>query len=185
MITVYIPLALISLWGDGTAHKSNNLSVQLRQALDHTMALVQAVHIACARSMTIKWAVAYRSFIGIWVSELKIHHPSVDHRPNCHMSIHIYEFLLSFGRVHSWWCFPFERLIGQLQRLPTNNKFGACRLYILCEIILNASQRPIGIYDSHLLCPSCQAQGLVGSGQLPSSNQRVLSPLRESLCNQR
>ncbi|KIM63407.1 hypothetical protein SCLCIDRAFT_117347, partial [Scleroderma citrinum Foug A] len=98
LITVYIPLALISLWGDGTAHKS----------------------------MTIKRAIAYRSFVGTWVSQLKILHPAVDHCPNCHMSIHIYEFLLSFGPVCSWWCFPFERLIGQLQRLPMNNKFGMC-----------------------------------------------------------
>ena len=45
LITIYIPLALISLWGDGMAHKSKNIDVQLRQALHHTMALVQAVYI--------------------------------------------------------------------------------------------------------------------------------------------
>ena len=126
LITVYIPLALISLWGDGMAHKSKNIDVQLRQALDHTMALVQAVYITCARSMTIKRAIAYRSFVGTWVSQLKILHPAVDHHLNCHMSIHIYEFLLSFGLVRSWWCFPFEHLIGQLQHLPTDNKFSTC-----------------------------------------------------------
>ncbi|KIM61795.1 hypothetical protein SCLCIDRAFT_121116, partial [Scleroderma citrinum Foug A] len=126
LITIYIPLALISLWGDGMAHKSKNIDVQLCQALDHTMALVQAVYITCARSMTIKRAIAYRSFVSTWVSQLKILHPAVDHHPNCHMSIPIYKFLLSFGLVRSWWCFPFEHLIGQLQHLPTNNKFSTC-----------------------------------------------------------
>ena len=37
---------------------------------------------------------------------------------------HIYEFLDLWGPVYHWWCFPFERLIGSLQRLPTNNLFG-------------------------------------------------------------
>ncbi len=128
MITVYLPLALVSLWGDGTVHKSSVIAVQLREALDHTMALVSAVHIACARSMTRERAFAYRSYIAAWLSTLKSIHPSATYRTNGHMATHIHQFLLSFGPVRSWWCFPFERLIGQLQRLPTNNKFGMWQL---------------------------------------------------------
>ena len=163
LITIYIPLALISLWGDGTVHKSKNINMQLHQTLDHTMALVQAVYITCARSTTIEQANAYRSFIGTWVSQLKVLHPNVDYRPNRHMSLHISEFLLSFGPVCSWWCFPFECLIGQLQRLPTNNKFGTCGIMYSEKLYSMCSKRSIGIYYSNLLCPSCKAQGLACS----------------------
>ncbi|KIM72552.1 hypothetical protein PILCRDRAFT_81778 [Piloderma croceum F 1598] len=45
-------------------------------------------------------------------------------RPNIHMAMHIPHFLRLFGPVRSWWCFPFERLIGQIQRLLSNHKFG-------------------------------------------------------------
>ncbi|KAE9382827.1 hypothetical protein BT96DRAFT_845020 [Gymnopus androsaceus JB14] len=37
---------------------------------------------------------------------------------------HIYDFLLLFGPVISWWCFPFERLIGALQKINTNDFVG-------------------------------------------------------------
>ncbi|KAI5995796.1 hypothetical protein F5J12DRAFT_896429 [Pisolithus orientalis] len=40
------------------------------------------------------------------------------------MSIHIYDYLRLFGPVQSWWCFPYECLIGHLQHMPTNHKFG-------------------------------------------------------------
>ncbi|KIJ11066.1 hypothetical protein PAXINDRAFT_85099, partial [Paxillus involutus ATCC 200175] len=100
MITVYLPLALVSMWGDSTTHKS----------------------------MTTEHAVAYWSYMGVWLSRLKTVHTFVDYRPNGHMVIHIHHFLLSFGPVHSWWCFPFESLISQLQHLPTNNKFGMYQL---------------------------------------------------------
>jgi hypothetical protein len=33
--------------------------------------------------------------------------------------------LLQYGPVPSWWTFPFERIIGMLQRIPNNGKNGA------------------------------------------------------------
>ena len=41
-----------------------------------------------------------------------------------------YNFLCLFGSVHSWWCFPFQCLIGPLQWLTSNHKFGKVFLYI-------------------------------------------------------
>ncbi|KAE9391973.1 hypothetical protein BT96DRAFT_831255 [Gymnopus androsaceus JB14] len=40
------------------------------------------------------------------------------------MASHIYDFLKLFGPVISWWCFPFERLIGALQKVNTNDHVG-------------------------------------------------------------
>ena len=127
MIMVYLPLTLVSLWEDGMVHKLSAIVLQLHEALDHTMALVSAVHIACARSMTREHAFTYRSYMATWLSGLRAIHPSTSYHPNGHMAIHIHQFLLSFGPVCSWWCFPFKHLIGQLQGLPTNNKFGTCQ----------------------------------------------------------
>ena len=51
------------------------------------------------------------------------------------MVLHIYDFLRLFGPVHSWWCFPFEWLIGQLQWLPTNHRFGELEPTLLRSFI--------------------------------------------------
>lgn len=124
LITVYLPIALVNLWGAGTSHSSPELAARLRTVLDHTMELVSAVHIACARTMTARRAQSYRSYIVSYVGKLKEVHSTSSLRPNHHAAFHIYDYLLLFGPAHSWWCFPFERLIGILQRLPVNHKFG-------------------------------------------------------------
>ncbi|KAJ7202405.1 hypothetical protein GGX14DRAFT_370407 [Mycena pura] len=40
------------------------------------------------------------------------------------MAFHIYDFLLLFGPIISWWTFPFERVIGFLQKINTNDHIG-------------------------------------------------------------
>ncbi len=50
--------------------------------------------------------------------------PDYQFRPNHHMALHLPEYLTWFGPVHGWWTFPFERLIGLIQRLPNNSKMG-------------------------------------------------------------
>ena len=124
MTTVYLPIALISLWGKGTRHASQSAAARLKQVLDHTMDLISAICLACMRTMTESRMNAYRHHLASWVSGLKVHHPDTEHRVNGHMAFHIYDFLRLFGPIRSWWCFPFERLIGQLQRLPHNHKHG-------------------------------------------------------------
>ena len=47
--TIYLPVALISLWGTGSAQVSQSTAAQLKQILDHTMDLVSAVSLACMR----------------------------------------------------------------------------------------------------------------------------------------
>ena len=50
--------------------------------------------------------------------------PEMKLRPNHHIALYLGEFLLRFGPVHGWWMFPFERLIGLLQKVNTNKKIG-------------------------------------------------------------
>ncbi|KAJ3866965.1 hypothetical protein EV359DRAFT_35431 [Lentinula novae-zelandiae] len=44
--------------------------------------------------------------------------------PTHHLVFHIHEFMDLFSGVCHWWLFPFEKLIGKLQRTPTNHKPG-------------------------------------------------------------
>ena len=90
------------------------------------MSLVLAVYLACARTMTLERASAYRSCITNYVGNLKSVYPLSSLHPNHHAAFHIYDYLILFGPVQSWWMFPFKRLIGALQRLPSNHKPGEC-----------------------------------------------------------
>ncbi|KAG2745383.1 hypothetical protein P692DRAFT_20743929, partial [Suillus brevipes Sb2] len=129
LTTVYLPIALVSLWGEGSQHRTSEVAANRRAVLDHTMSLVSAVHIACLRFMTVARAQAYRRYIVAWIRDLQVLHPHAPHRTNGHMALHVWEYLQLFGPVRSWWCFPYERLIGQLQRLPINHIFGK---FLLC-----------------------------------------------------
>lgn len=136
LATVYLPLALVSLWGEGSQHRTSEVAANRRAILDHTMSLVSAVHIACLRFMTAARAQAYRGYIVAWMRDLRILHPHAPHRTNGHMALHVWDYLQLFGPVRSWWCFPYERLIGQLQRLPINHIFGSIFSFVYCDGIL-------------------------------------------------
>lgn len=124
--TVYLPIALVTLWGDKDGLPPPEGSHFLK-LLDHTMALFQAVTLVVRYSMNISRVTKYRDFIKQWVDGLYTLHPhTAKHRkrPNVHAAFHLYDFLLLFGPVLSWWCFPFERLIGALQKINTNDIIG-------------------------------------------------------------
>lgn len=122
--TIYLPLALVVAWGNQSAHMTPVIGKRAREILDHTMELVSAVTLACKRSTTVEVANAYSSHIETYLRDLSSIHPSCSFLPNMHVSTHIADFLLLFGPVYSWWTFPYERLIGLLQSIPSNDKSG-------------------------------------------------------------
>jgi hypothetical protein len=122
--TIYLPIALICEWGEGTVHKKVAQGIRFRQALDHAMLLVSAVTVVCRRVTSIEHALVYRQLLAAYLRDLTTVHAHAHGLPNIHAALHIYDFLLLFGPVYSWWCFPFERLVGVLQRIPNNHKLG-------------------------------------------------------------
>ncbi|KAF8574110.1 hypothetical protein K439DRAFT_1373381 [Ramaria rubella] len=92
--------------------------------------------------MTEARATAYHDYLIKWVGDLTDIHPHAGHQPNHHMAFHIYDFLLLFGPVWSWWCFAFEQLIGQLQRLPSNHKIGESRT-VVCDVLFSSIFRGV------------------------------------------
>jgi hypothetical protein len=120
LITVYIPIALVNIWGAGTLHPSDEISILLWTILDHTRELVCAVYLVCAWTATPDRAHAYHSHIVCYVTNLMKVHITFALCPNHHAAFHIYNYLLLFGPAHSWWCFPFKYVIGILQQSITS-----------------------------------------------------------------
>jgi hypothetical protein len=113
--TIYIPVALIPLWGENP---------MLAAALHNTMELVQVLWLSCYRATTEYRLKKVQQHLRSYLSKLSEIYPDASPSGNQHMALHLPYFMELFGPVHAWWTYPFERLIGHLQQIPTNNKFG-------------------------------------------------------------
>ena len=124
MATIFLPLALISIWGEGSIHQRALDSRKLCEILDHTMLLVSAISLVCMCTMMEVRSKSYLDYMTQYISTLPNLHPNAHLKPNHHMSMHVPLFLQLYGPVRSWWCFPYKWLIGQIQRLLSNYKTG-------------------------------------------------------------
>ena len=114
--TVHLPVAMAVLWSaSDDRHK---------QLLDITFSLLSAIIVACSHVTSRKHAETYTRYMRSYVEGIKRHFPRLKLRPNHHLALHLDEHILQYGPVHSWWTFPFERLIGIIQRIPNNGKQG-------------------------------------------------------------
>ncbi|KAF9042674.1 hypothetical protein BDP27DRAFT_1244376 [Rhodocollybia butyracea] len=147
--SVFLPIALITLWDDVSE------SGLLLKALHHTMALFQATIIACRYTTTAPRVQAFREYIDLWVQHLWTLIPGVA-RPNIHAIGHIYDFLLLFGPVLSWWCFPFERLIRVVQKINTNSHIGGRYSYSPKSQAYNCN---VGVMESTMIERQTSAAG--------------------------
>ena len=116
------PSVLVRLWS--VVEVGNPRSERCRKILDVTMSLLSAVAVACSRVTSQEHADLYLKNMHSYLIGLKGLFPEYSFRPNHHMAVHLYDYLLLYGPVHSWWTFPFERLIGIVQRISTNYKIG-------------------------------------------------------------
>lgn len=122
--TIHLPIALVLLWGRTSRHSTPHIADTCLRHLNHTMSLVQALCLACYRTTTPQRTQSMHTHLRNYLTDLQVVHKGVKPTTIGHMSLHLAKFMELFGPVHSWWTYPFERLIGQLQHLPTNNKFG-------------------------------------------------------------
>lgn len=120
-LNLYLPLTMIRLWG-------NLPSMDRRKRiLDNTMMLLQAIKYASDTTMTEAKAKMYTVCMKSYLNGLHELFPHQALHPNHHMALHIEECLIRFGPIRGWWAFPFERLVGALQHVQTNWKFGMIR----------------------------------------------------------
>lgn len=121
--TTYLPISLIRLWYQ-VEDSSDQRSLQCRKLLEITLSLISAVAIASSRTISQEKADLYLHHMQSYLKGLRELFPQYRFLPNQHMALHLAEYLQLYGPVHSWWTFPFERLIGMLQRIPNNFQDG-------------------------------------------------------------
>jgi hypothetical protein len=97
--TIFLPLALISMWGEGTPHPSPEIATRFRRILDHTMTVVSAVSLACMHTMTLRRSAAYLEYMTQYIRDFLVLYPDIKPRPNMHMAMHVPHFLRLFGPV--------------------------------------------------------------------------------------
>ncbi|KAF8837229.1 hypothetical protein BDN67DRAFT_877041, partial [Paxillus ammoniavirescens] len=102
-----LPVILYWLWGCGTASGEPD---EGKQGTSH----ITSHH----------HAQQYMKYMKAYLTCLQDAFPGLSWRPNHHASLHMNEFLLRYGPMHRWWMFPFERIIGTLQKTNTNHKIG-------------------------------------------------------------
>ena len=114
--TIHLPAAMAILWSmPDEGHK---------QLLDVTFSLLSAIIVACSHVASQKHAEMYAQYMRNYVEGVKKLFPDLGLRPNHHLALHLHEYILQYGPMHSWWTFPFERLIGIVQQIPNNGKKG-------------------------------------------------------------
>ncbi|THH06094.1 hypothetical protein EW146_g9718 [Bondarzewia mesenterica] len=103
-----------------------------RRALVHSiMLLAIALRWATSHRTSGNHAQQYTKTVDAYLRTLAKLLPHLNRRPNHHNALHLGKYLLLFSPVHSWWMFPFERVIGMLQQMNTNSKIGQLEVTML------------------------------------------------------
>lgn len=125
--STYLPATLIRLWSQADEEHQPE-SEKRREYLDFTMTLLSAINIATSRVTSVANSEEYENLMFKYRKQLRELFPNYSAKPNHHIAMHLGEYLRMYGPVYGWWTFPFERLIGTLQRISTNYKPGAVAL---------------------------------------------------------
>lgn len=137
--STYIPISLVRLWSN--VKEGDKRSVECHKIMVATMSLLSAVIVASSRVTSENNADIYFKHMQSYLNDIRKLFPTYQLHPNHHMALHLHEYLLLYGPVHSWWTFPFERLIGILQRIPTSNKIGELEQTIAQSFVKSANLR--------------------------------------------
>ncbi|KLO04450.1 hypothetical protein SCHPADRAFT_840553 [Schizopora paradoxa] len=111
-----IPVALAQLWGDPSSPR--------HELFRCTMFLALAIRTATAYKISEERITKYTEYMHKYLTLLVTIDPSLRLHPNHHNALHIGDHLRRFGPMHGWWMYPFERIIGKLQKSNINFKFG-------------------------------------------------------------
>jgi len=129
-----LPVSLARFWSQQEFSEDGGTSNHL-ELLDNTMHLAAAVFWATSRHTSPRHVERYMEHMIAYIRGILHLFPQHNLRPHHHNALHLGELLLRFGPVHGWWTFPFERLIGKLQKINSNSKPGKMLLnqLLYCE----------------------------------------------------
>ncbi|KIK38450.1 hypothetical protein CY34DRAFT_108662 [Suillus luteus UH-Slu-Lm8-n1] len=131
--TINMTITLIRLWGRKKG--------KVKAMLDNYMDLVTAVELGCHISQ-------YNFYMQRYLENLKDLYKTLRLVPSHHISLHLGEFLCSFGPVHAWRAFAFERYNYLLQRENSNGKFANVRTLLQEEHIRTVVVDMVDAYSS-------------------------------------
>lgn len=89
-----------------------------------TMYLSIAVRVTTSFKTSAEHAQKYTAYMTAYLELLLKLYPGICLTPNQHRALHVGAGLIRLGPAPGWWMFPFERLIGILQRTNHNFKNG-------------------------------------------------------------
>jgi hypothetical protein len=138
--TTYMPISLVLLWAKVKA--GDDRSERCNKILHVTVSLLSAIVIASSRVTCRAHADLFLQHMQSYLSGIAALFPDYKFQPKHHMALHLPDYLLRYGPVHAWWTFPFERVIGMLQRIPTNGRIGT---YIFLSLIILSVTRPLQV----------------------------------------
>ncbi|KAJ3525025.1 hypothetical protein NMY22_g10750 [Coprinellus aureogranulatus] len=118
-----LPISMAKLWADGLPEDNVNRE-RYALALESTFLLAMALRYATSHRTCASHRGKYLTYMNKYLQSILELHPGDTLHPNHHNALHLPVFLELFGPIQGWWMFPFERLIGILQRHMTNFKFG-------------------------------------------------------------
>ena len=120
-----LPISLVKIWimqrNGAEPEDSHRRRVQ---ALESTLNLSMAIRWAISSKTSEKHCEKYLHHMLAYLESVRQIDPDNDLHPIHHNALHIPLFLKQFGPMRGWWMFFFERLIGLLQKIPINYKFG-------------------------------------------------------------
>lgn len=129
LCTIILPVVLVRVWG------SEHSSPIAKSRLENFMHLVISIRAAMWRTTSRSRVFTYLSYMRSYLQGLQNLYPKHKNTPNHHAALHLAEYLLRFGPMCSWWCFPYEGYNGMLQRKKTNSKPGESYLPVFHSVL--------------------------------------------------
>lgn len=120
-----LPMILQKMWGPrNSPAKASETSLRRENLAHSTMLLAIAIRWGTSYVTSEYHARQYKEYMSAYQTCLQTIFPEMEWRPNHHASLHLDGFIRRYGPMHGWWMFPFERVIGCLQKTNTNHKMG-------------------------------------------------------------
>lgn len=119
-----LPVSLMKHWHRARLDDLPDDAIQRHELAHSTMLLACAVRQGISYRTSEDHRSRYTSHMHAYLTSILRLKPGISLVPNHHNALHLGDCLARFGPVHGWWMFPFERLIGVLQKVNTNYKQG-------------------------------------------------------------
>src|SRR6266851_4281907 len=116
-----IPVSLLQIGTQGNASQMDEYRAKL---VHSTLVLAIAIRWATSHHVSAKHIKQYEKNMKDYLKTLKELQPSQCFCPNHINTLLVSKYLYLYSPIQGWWMFPFERVIGDLQRSSTNNKPG-------------------------------------------------------------